>query len=236
MITSRPKNLGDADDMPGDILSRLEGCVSLFKRLEFSEEFESHAALRDTVRELDAVCESDGIVGVHYTRAEHDGLLTEGLVPRSGAERRAQFLQEYGNRFSAAQRERLVAGWHAYFDDAQNRIRDGRIWFNLTRVALSNGSADPLLSHFGGEVVYMPFSRDSEIKSILSGIGSPLLVECALQTDSVRTFCQHPWGRTWLSSYHRSVNPAAHQWDVDLYTERPVRPDEILNIELVDVD
>jgi len=222
--------------MPADILSRLEDHVLLLQRLEFSEQFESHAALHEIVRELDAICESEGIVGVHYTRGERERFLVEGLVPRSGAERREQFLKDHGHRFRTAQRERLVSGWQSYFDREQNRVRDGRIWFNLTRVALSNGGAQPLLSHYGGEVVYMPFSSDSEIESILSEIGSPLLVECALQTDSVRTFCQHPWGRTWLSSYHRSVNPAAHQWDVDLYTEEPVLPNEILNIEVVDVE
>lgn len=227
------KNLAVVDEIPAEITSRLQGHVGLLQRIEHSEEFFAQEPLAEIVYELDSICESDGIVGVHYARADRKLISSEGLLPRTGAERRAQFLKSNGHRFTAAQRERLCAAWASYFTVEQNRIRDGRIWFNLTRMAMSNGGAEPLLSNYGGEVIYVPFSRDEEIYRILRGFGESIIVECSLQTESVRTFCEKPWGRTWLSSYHCSVNPKAFQWDVDLYTEEPVPPDAIVKIEVL---
>jgi hypothetical protein len=109
------------------------------------------------------------------------------------------------------------------------------LWFNLTRKALNDGGAESLLQHFGGEVIHMPFHRDGDIARILASIGEPLIVQCRLATTSVTTFCEHPWGRTWLSSYHCAVTRDAHQWDVDLYQEVPLPPSEILAIESVSV-
>ncbi|NMF85398.1 hypothetical protein [Nodosilinea sp. P-1105] len=238
MSSCKPKNLNRIDDMSAEILSRLKEHTQLLQQIEFSEDFETHPALSEIVRELDAIaiCEAEGIVGVHYTRGEQGHFSRDGLVPCSGYERRIKFLEEHGYRFSSAQLERLKQGWQSYFTHEQNKVRDGRVWFNLTRVAMSNGGAEPLLSHYGGEVVYMPFSQDTEIESILREIGSPLIIECALYPRNARTFCEHPWGRTWLSSYHCTVNPDALQWDVDLYTEEPIDPGAILNIEVVEVD
>lgn len=71
----------------------------------------------------------------------------------------------------------------------------------------------------------MPFSRDHEIEAILGSLGVPLVIECSLRIENVRTFCENPWDRTWLSSYHCFINPEAHQWDVDLYTEFSVPPE-----------
>lgn len=233
MTSTRPRNLALAHEIPTEIISRLHGHEALLRRIRHSEDFASHDALDEIVRELDAICRADGIVGVHYTRGHRGQISAQGLLTRSGQERRDEFLDAHGHRFTSAQRQRLVAGWSPYFNAEQNRIRDSRVWFNTTRIATSIGGAEPLLAHYGGEVVYMPFSRDEEIEEILRSLGDPMIVECALRTDSVRTFCEYPWGRTWLSSYHCSVNPDAFQWDVDLFTEVGVPPDSILRIEIV---
>jgi len=225
------KNVSIADGMPPEITSRLKGHIPLLQRIKYSEDFFSHRPLSKIVHELDTICESEGIVGVHYTRADRERILSEGLVPCTGAGRRAEFLKAQGHLFTDAQRERLRTGWASYFNEEQCKIRDGRVWFNLTRVAISNGSAEPLLSNYGGEIIYMPFSRDKEIRRILWSLGEAMVVECSLKIDSVHTFCDKPWGRTWLSSYHCSVNPEAFQWDVDLYTEEPVTPDAIVSIK-----
>lgn len=192
-----------------------------------------HEPLIEIVCELDTICESNEIVGVHYTRAKRESISSFGLIPQSGAERRDAFLSTYGHHFTAIQRYRLLTGWRSYFDKEQNHLRDCRIWFNLTREAISNGSAESLLSYFGGEVIYMPFLEDPEIMGILRGIGEAMVIECSLSASSLYTLCEKPWGRTWLSSYHCSVNPEAFQWDVDFYTEERVSPSAILNIEAI---
>lgn len=233
-VTARTaKNLADISGIPGEILSELNKHNSLLQSLEFSEQFLEVCTLYQIVCELDEICQSDGIVGVHYTRADRHLIASNGLVILTGEERRLEFLETYGHLFNDEQRDRMVAGWSSYFGYEQCRIRDNRVWFNLTRVAYPNSGAEDLLAHYGGEVVYMPFSRDHEIGAILGSIGEPLIVECSLHVDDVRTFCQNAWGRTWVSSYHCSVNPDAHQWDVDLYTEASVPADAIVRIEVV---
>jgi len=231
MTSTKPKNLALADEIPAEIIYRLRDHVPLLKRIQHSEEFSAHQPIIEIVRELDAICESEGIIGVHYTRGIRERISSQGLLTRSGAERRTEFLEMYGHRFTDAQRERLIAGCTSYFDEQQNRVRNGRIWFNLTRAAMSNGSAEPLLSHYGGEVVYKPFSGDEEIEAVLCSLGEPMIVECSLRPDSLRKSCEYPWGRIWLSSYHCTVNPEAVQWDVDLYSQESVPPAAILKIE-----
>jgi hypothetical protein len=205
----------------------------VFQQAEHSEELLANRDLRSVARDLESICQSTGIVAVHYTRGVPERLAQEGLVPRTGAERRAELIEEYGHRFTREQRDRLIAGWRDYFDEQQNEARDGRIWFNLTQKALFDGGATSLLQHFGGEVIHMPFHRDTEIARILSSIGEPLIVRCRVATRAVTTFCELPWGRTWLSSYHCAVASGAHQWDVDLYQEAHVAPSEIVDIQRV---
>jgi hypothetical protein len=233
LVPSNPRNLANAREIPVEVLFRLKVHDALFRELEFSEQFLEVEEINRIVCELDEICRSNGIVGVHYTRAEKEKLETEGLVAKAGEDRRKQFLERFGHLFAGEQRVRLLAGWSSYFNHEQCRVRDNRVWFNLTRVAYPNMGAEDLLAHYGGEVIYMPFSRDPEIEAILRSIGEPLIVECSLDVAEVQTFCQNAWGRTWVSSYHRSVNPDAHQWDVDLYTRMSVSPEAIIRIEVV---
>ena len=118
----------------------------------------------------------------------------------------------------------------------QNRVRDNRLWFNLTKSALRNGDAEPLLRNYGGEVVYMPFSQDRELSEILGSIGEPLVILCNLDTGNLSTFSTHPWGKVWLSSYHLRVNTDAYQTDLDVYVGSPVLPEQIINIEVLGDD
>jgi hypothetical protein len=234
LVPINPRNLANASEVPAEVLSRLKAHDALFRELEFSEQFLEVEEINQIVCELDNICRSDGIVGVHYTRSEKEKLESEGLVAKAGEDRRNEFLGRFGHLFTGEQRSRLLAGWSSYFNHEQCRIRDNRVWFNLTRVAYPKMGAEDLLAHYGGEVIYMPLSRDAEIEAILGSIGEPMIVECSLNVAEVQTFCQNAWGRTWVSSYHRSVNPDAHQWDVDLYTGMSVSPEAVIRIEMVD--
>lgn len=227
-----PINVG-VSEFPEGIASRARSHDSLLQDLKHSEDYEAHKPLLEIMVELEAICDSDGIVGIQYTRGDRKRLLSEGLRARTGDEWREDFLRTHGRRFTRAQRQHLVERWDSYFYDQQNRTRDNRVWFNLTRTGLSNGGARPLLSHYGGEAISMPFSDDDKVSRILATLGEPMVVECSLRTDSVSTFCQNAWGRTWLSSYHCSVNKDALQWDVDLYSSMDIPPSAILQIDSV---
>ena len=166
---------------------------------------------------LNSECLECGVVGFHYTRAIASEIVTSGLRPSAGADRRAGFLDVYGDLFTASQLARVQRLWSEYFDDDAAEYRDGRIWFNFTTLALHNGGAQRLLDYFGGEQIYMPLTDDRELAAILRGIGEPLIIEAHLDANSITAFCGIPWGSVWLSTYHHSVNPRACQRDVDAY-------------------
>lgn len=230
-MPSSPIELGSAQDIPRDIEEQLYSFMSRFKDEEFQEPLLESSSIIEIVSELNELANKYGVAGYHYTRSFTSSIHENGLIIRSGVERRNQFLEEHGHLFTSFQLERLKHGWNEYFNNEQNRVRDHRIWFNLTTKALNDGGAAPLLENYGGEVVYMPFSRDEEILQILGQLGEPLVVKCSLDTRTLTTFSQEPWGKVLLSSYHRSVNPDAYHVDYDVYSRVTVPSDKIMEIK-----
>lgn len=226
-------DLAQTENIPQDILSVLAAYHELLGAAEFLDELLERQDIFEIADALNGLAEEAGVVGYHYTRSSRCSIEASGLISKSGEERRREFLEEYGDYFTLRQRERMEATWDAYFDERQNRVRDHRIWFNLTKFALEDGGAAPLLSNYGGEVVYMPLALDCEIAMTLASIGEPMVIRCSLDTKDLDTFSSTPWGKVWLSSYHRSVNPNAHQTDFDVYTTHPVHPERILSIEVI---
>jgi len=208
----------------------------VFAGHEFIEGVVSNITLRQIAADLNALCLREGVIGYHYTRAMKRDIEALGLQPSSCADRQREFIRKHAGRFSDTQRERLHQAWKAYFDTTQSRIRDGRVWFNFTLSALVNGGADRLLTYFGGEAVYMPLTRDSEIASILRTIGEPLVVECALAPEKLHTFSELPWGTIWLSTYHATIKPDSVQWDVDAYLTERVPLNQITSIHIAEAD
>jgi hypothetical protein len=78
----------------------------------------------------------------------------------------------------------------------------------------------------------MPLARDEEIAAIFQTIGQPLIVECALAVERLHAFPEIPWGRTWLSTYHVSINQNALQYDVDVYSTESVPPNQVVSIRV----
>lgn len=226
-------NLASVETIPVPLREDLTSQEEIFQETELLEELLERRSLRTAAEELNALCEADGVIGYHYTRSFRNRITTEGLVACSGDQHRRRFLREYGDRFTPSQRQRLLQSWENYFDSQQNRARDGRVWFNLTLNALGSSGARPLLYHFGGEVIYMPVKRDDEIAEILHSIGNPLVVKCALDTDNLTTFADLPWGKVWLSTYHRCVNPSSYRFDVDAYCTSSILPNCIIGIQRV---
>lgn len=222
--------LDTIEGIPAAFLRDLRRSDNLLRGCECVEQLLRHQELRRIVTELDQLCEAQGIVGYHYTRATPELIGTRGLLTSCGEDRRADFIETYGHLFSAAQLQRVQRMWSDYFNEHQVRLRDGRVWFNFTLTALDNGGAERLLTYFGGEQVYMPLTEDRQIAAILRTIGEPLIVECELNPASLHTYSQTPWGAIWLSSYHVRVNKEAMQHDVDSYLQESVLPSRILRI------
>jgi hypothetical protein len=222
-------NLSNPSLMPKHILDKLYSYKSVFNQYNCIDQILDFPNLHQIAKELDSFCSERKIIGFHYTRAIKEGIESSGLKISYGENRRRDFLEKYGYLFSAEQQERIKSCWR-YFNRAQSIGRDGKVWFNATLGAIANGGADHLLKYFGGENIYMPLTRDKELAAILQQIGTPLVIECALDTANLNTFSMNPWGMVWLSSYHVAVNQQAMQCDVDAYIQQDVPPDRILRI------
>lgn len=227
-----PIRLDSVAQMPPEILRYLLQFGSVFSACEYIEQVLKNSYLEEIAAELDRLCVRNGVIGYHFTRAIPEDIASRGLELPIGARRRSDFLVTHGHLFSAAQREWICRMWEDYFDALQTRGRDGRIWFAFTLDALSNGGAHPLLMNFGGEAVYMPLADDKEIAAILQTIGQPLVVECELKPEKLSTIWQNSWGRTWLSSYHVTVNPRAHQHALEARLREPVSPSNLVGIRI----
>jgi hypothetical protein len=97
---------------------------------------------------------------------------------------------------------------------------------------LDNGGAEYLITYFGGEVVNMPLTSDKEIAAVLRTLGQPLIVESTLPAEKLHTFSEIPWGRTWLSSHHVTINQEASRCDVDAYAIEPVSAGQIMSVRI----
>ncbi|WP_337171756.1 hypothetical protein [Gemmatimonas aurantiaca] len=225
-----PIDLCSAESIPKPLTERLRAFDQRLRRSEFLDSLLEEDSLVEIVRDLDEVCEAERVIAYHFTRADPRLIHEHGLLACSGAERRESFIATYGHLFTEQQLARIREIWQSYFNGAQNHARDGRVWFNLTLQALKNGGADRLLSHFGGEVVYMPLTSEYGVSRVLNSLGEPLVVKCDLDTSRARTFTEFPWGKTWLSAYHRTLNTNAHPMDWDCYLPETLTPNQILEI------
>lgn len=184
-------------------------------------------AIASLIKDIDHFCSENMVIGVHYTRAIPDDILTHGLRPRSGEEIREQFLSRFRHMFNPDEIVAIKAAWASYYDKRARSSRDHRIWFNFTCNALKNGGADLLLKYYGGEQVYFCIDELPGVGEKLSSIGQPLIVKCALLPAEVRTFIDYPWGTIAVSTYHKHINPDAYQTDQDGHQTVPVPPDRI---------
>ena len=227
-----PIYVDSLDQLPDNISAML-----LPLRNEFLKANYIDSLVRD-LHHLDAIqmamtefLEENGVVAYHYTRAYRQSIKSNGLLIQQGNQRRQWFLDTFGHLFTPDEISAIRNTWDRYFTKYQDSLRDGRIWFNHTKKALSNGGAGPLLENFGGEMIYMPLDEHPSISSKIKQMGEPLIVHCCLRPNSVKGFWKYPAAVVWLSTYHRSVNPEACLYDVDIYTQVSVPPEAIIKIE-----
>lgn len=220
-------NLEDPDCLPEPLRAELRGCEPYFSRWGFLEQIRDEQRVYGVIERINDYCMQNLVVGYHYTRALREDLQSEGLRPRSGEEIRKTFLERFDTRFTPDQIVQIKEVWGRCYDDGMQRVRDGRIFFNFTREALGGSGSELLLGNYGGEQVYFYIAELPGIGEALSTIGEPFIVKCALVPSEVRTFIQNPWGQILASSYHRRVNPRAHQIDQDGYQLTSVPPNRI---------
>jgi len=222
--------VANIDGLPQGALRFLQSHSAALEQHTFIDDLLAIPALLKVVKDLDALCIREGVVGFHFTRAMRGSILKDGLVIKAGIERRANFIAGFGHHFTEEQRRRIQQAWESYFPGQQDRSRNGRVCLALTRLALADGGAEPLLKHFGGEAIYTPLTQYPDVVNVLSNLGEPLIVQCALDTMRSTAYYEHPWGTVWLSSYHCSINPQARQLDQDVSVSYSIPATDIISV------
>ncbi|MCU7871767.1 MAG: hypothetical protein KZQ91_03380 [Candidatus Thiodiazotropha sp. (ex Lucinoma borealis)] len=215
------------DFLPEALRVRLESIKSFCRNEEFSENLVQHPKVREVVIELDHYCMQRQILGIHYTRAIHADIVQKGLLVRTGAEIRDDFVQRFGHKFDVEEMARLQNLWYSH-QVKQSDIRDSMLWFNFTLSAYGNSGSEYLLGMYGGEQIHMGIELGTPIGKKLASIGEPLLVKCALDPQKVETFIEKPWGKILASSYHLSLEPEAYRIDQDGKVTESISPDDLV--------
>jgi len=215
------------DLLPESLRKLLYSIEPLCKNEEFSENLVQNAQVKDVVIALNNYCIQRKVLGIHYTRAIRADIEQKGLLIRTGAEIREEFIQRFGRKFEEAELELLQHLWSSY-QMKQAAIRDSMLWFNFTLKAFGGSGSDCLLGMYGGEQIHMGIELDTPIGKKLASIGEPIIVKCALDPLKVRTYIEHPWGKILVSSFHLSVVPEAFRIDQDGKVSDSVSPKDLV--------
>jgi hypothetical protein len=210
-------NLENLNGIPIDYINRLKKYNLLFKKHGFLEEILEEKTIEKLANEINDFCMQNLIIGFHYTRAIPEDIIEYGLTCRSGEEIRNSFLNKHSNHFTFEEIECIKNQWENYFDNRAKKSRDNRIYFNLTKTALNDNGAQPLLAHYGGEQIYMPIHNIPQIKQKIKEIGKPLILKCVLNPNNLNPFHENSYGRIVVSSYHNKINSEAIQADEDFF-------------------
>jgi len=226
-------NLNNLSGLPAEFLAELDRFRELFLSDMFLDSLLENRSILSIIRAIDTYCMGNQLIGFHYTRAFEHEISSSGLVCRMGPEIRNAFLDNHISAFSEGEIANIKKTWDNYFDLSQQKSRDARLYFNFTTTALNNGGADPLLSSYGGEQVYMPFDEIQSIGKKLRSLGTPMIIKCVLDPNQLNTYWEFPWGRIATSTYHCQVNCDAMRNDQDGYQFVNV---PIENIEIIHFD
>ncbi|HET7560950.1 MAG TPA: hypothetical protein VFJ87_01055 [Rhodanobacteraceae bacterium] len=226
-------SLDDPDCLPATLLRELQSCDRHFAATSVIDSVQHEPAVSNVIDRINEYCQNNMVVGYHFTRAVRADIEASGLQPRTGDAIRESFLSRFGTRFSAEQLSQIRESWTKCYTPQMQKVRDNRIWFNFTRKALDDSGADLLLRFYGGEQVYFYINELPGVGEVLSSIGEPFIVRCALAPSEAHTIIGRPWGQIAASSYHRKVNPHAYQVDQDGYqfSDVPAGCIELLRIE-----
>jgi hypothetical protein len=229
-----PIHLDSLDQLPVHISAMLMSLRTDFLNIRCIDDLVRDSRHIDTIqRAITDFLEETGVVAYHYTRAHKKSIQDNGLFVQEGSQRRQWFLDTYGHLFTPDEISVIRTTWDRYFTKYQDSLRNGKICFNHTKDALTNGGAGPLLENFGGEMIYMPLGEHSSISSKIKQIGEPLIVHCRLKPSLINGSWDYPSAVVWLSTYHRTINPVACSYDVDINTQVSVPPEDIIKIESV---
>lgn len=226
-------DLNNLQGLPKELLGNLQNYNQLFNENICLENLLNYDSIVTLIEEINEHCLKNRIFGYHFTRAIPAEIQETGLTCRKGEDIRNTFIAKFGHLFTMDEKLKIKEAWTNYFKSPPQKSRDSRLFFNFTTYALVNDGAKPLLTNYGGEQVYKPLEIFEEIGNKIKCIGKPLILRCKLNPNKINTFCENPWGRIAVSTYHRNINREAHQYDQDGYQNVDVDP---VDIEIIEYD
>lgn len=224
-------DLNNLKGIPKEFISELKKFDPLFREDRFLGELLDNNPISKIISTINDYCLTKQVFGYHYTRAIPNEIQHNGLICRNGNNIRQSFMANFGHYFTEEEIYKITKAWSTHFNTQQHELRDGSLYFNFTTAALDGYGAEPLLSNFGGEQVYMPLQELPGISEKIKRIGRPLIVKCKLDPNRINTFYEQPWGRIAVSTYHCKINQEAHRDDQDGYQYFDVEPG---NLEIIE--
>lgn len=166
----------------------------------------------------------------HYTRLtvdEIDAIRNQGIVPGTVESMEARLMRQVvAGRLSEADRLAIIAASPLRFPD-QAQARLGMFWVTDRALHPSDGGVEPLLGHWGGEVVYF-YLQDDELIERLQGLGSPAVLELAVPVSS--TTRAYGFAESALSSVVEALGYPPRLRGIDAYLNRPLGAEGVLAI------
>ena len=142
------------ETLPENFRLRLNSIRAICRNEEFSENLVRHPDVRNLVIDIDSYCMQNRVLGIHYTRAIRSDIEQKGLLIRTGAEIRDEFIQRFGDSFKEDELEWLQSKWLSH-QVKQSDIRDSMLWFNFTLTEFGDSGSEYLLGMYGGEQIHM---------------------------------------------------------------------------------
>ncbi|MFT3995301.1 MAG: hypothetical protein QM660_13390 [Dysgonomonas sp.] len=115
-------NLGNLNGIPNVFLKKLEKFDSLFYQNNFLENFWDKESINDIIITINEYCESNTILGIHYTKTVPEEIFKTGLTCRSGEEIRDTFMINYGYLFTEDEKGKIIESWDDYFNLGLQKI------------------------------------------------------------------------------------------------------------------
>ncbi len=166
----------------------------------------------------------------HYTRLteeEVEAIRDHGVFPGSleSMVDRVRRQVEAGRLSKAEQDAILAASPLRCSGHAQSRL--GRFWVTDRALASTNDGVEPLLSHWGGEVVYFHLEDEALIARV-QGIGRPVILELAVPV----ALTEHAFGfaESALSSVTEALGYPPQLRGIDAYLTQPLGPEGVIAI------
>lgn len=182
-------------------------------------------------------CYQSGLIGYHCTKEKRPGFFKEtGLELTNPKKKIDAFLEEFGGRLSERDLREVEHIFTAWLNCREHMdARTGKIWFCLTKSLVIQPGTELFFKYYGGEIIYWwLIEKGLVVERLLEQIGSPVVIELALDPSKLEYFGDWNLAKSMLSYYGLSVNPSLNQYDIEGYTKYPISPKDIIEVHSKD--